>query len=141
MAKVPFIQSGCSGPRATPDGPDYASLLVTGTITSVTDQYYIADSARTEVDDWFGSGSIRFTTGQNAGLKPLQIKAYTQAGGVIFTQEAWFYLPQVGDQYEMLPGCRKRFTEDCVGKWGNGINGRLHPHIPAPTQYGEIGRQ
>lgn len=139
--KVPYIRSGCTGPRAAPDGPDYASLIATGTITSVTDQYYIADSARTEVDDYFGAGSIRFTTGANAGLKPLEVKAYTQAGGVIFTQEAWFYLPEVGDQYEMLPGCRKRLTEDCVVKWANAINMRGHPHIPAPTQYTEIGRQ
>lgn len=139
--KVPYTQSGCTGPRAAPDGPDYATLLVTGTITSVTDQFYIADSARSEVDDYFGYGAIRLITGPNNGLKPLQIKAYTQAGGVIFTQEPWFYLPQVGDTYEMIPGCRKRLAEDCVGKWDNAINGRMHPHIPAPTQYNEIGRQ
>ncbi|WP_028627652.1 DUF2163 domain-containing protein [Metapseudomonas resinovorans] len=139
--KLPYTRSGCTGPRSAPDGPDYASLLVTGTITSVTDQYYIADSARTEVDDYFGNGAIRFITGANAGLKPLEIKAYTQTGGVIFTQEAWFYMPEVGDQYEMIPGCRKRLTEDCVGKWNNALNLRGHPHIPAPTQYNEIGRQ
>lgn len=139
--KLPWTRSSCTGPRSAPDGPDYDTLLVTGTVTSVTDQYYIADSARTEVDDYFGAGAIRFITGANAGLKPLEIKAYSQSGGVIFTQEAWFYLPQVGDQYEMLPGCRKRLTEDCVGKWSNALNLRGHPHIPAPTQYNEIGRQ
>ncbi len=139
--KLPYGRSGCTGPRSAPDGPDYASLLVTGTITSVTDQYYIADSGLTQVDDYFGNGLIRFTSGANAGLKPLVIKAYSQTGGVIFTQEAWFYLPEVGDTYEMIPGCRKRLTEDCVGKWGNALNMRAHPHIPAPTQYNEIGRQ
>lgn len=139
--KVAYTRSGCTGSRTAPDGPDYDTLLVTGTITSVTDQFYIADSARTEVDDYFGNGAIRFLTGANAGLRPLEVKAYTQTGGVIFTQEAWFYLPEVGDQYEMTPGCRKRLTEDCVGKWGNALNMRGHPHIPAPTQYSEIGRQ
>lgn len=139
--KLPWSRSSCTGPRSAPDGPDYDTLLVTGTVTSVTDQYYIADSARTEVDDYFGAGAIRFITGANAGLKPLVIKAYSQTGGVIFTQEAWFYLPEVGDQYEMIPGCRKRLTEDCVGKWSNALNLRGHPHIPAPTQYNEIGRQ
>ncbi|MCY1464366.1 hypothetical protein D9M71_823820 [compost metagenome] len=82
---------------------------------------------------------VRFLTGPNAGLKPLQIKAHA-AGGVVQTQEPFFYLPQVGDSYEMIPGCHKRL-EDCKNKFGNGINFRGHPHVPAPTQYGEIGRR
>lgn len=133
-------QSRCTGPRANPDGPLLADFKVTGTITSVTDQYYIADSARTEANDFFGSGAIRFTSGPNAGLKPVEVKAYSAAGGVIQVQEAFFYLPQVGDQYEMIPGCRKRLTEDCIGKYGNALNFGGHPHVPAPSQYSQVGR-
>ncbi|MDT4848284.1 hypothetical protein FQZ97_823710 [compost metagenome] len=136
---LPAHASRCTGPRANPDGPLLADFKVTGTITSVTDQYYIADSARTEADDYFGAGAIRFTTGPNAGLRPVEVKTYTQAGGIIFTQEAFFYLPQVGDQYEMIPGCRKR-KEDCVGKWANARNTGAHWDVPAPTQYSQRGR-
>lgn len=51
-------------------------ITVTGTITDVTSTSVFRDSTRTEVPDWFGEGSIAFTTGANAGLKPLEIKEY-----------------------------------------------------------------
>ncbi|MCY1556072.1 hypothetical protein D9M68_927870 [compost metagenome] len=70
-------------------------------------------------------------------MKPIAIKAFA-TGGVIQLQEALFYPPSVGDQYEMIPGCRKRF-EDC-GAWANKRNFGGHPHVPAPSQYGQIGR-
>ncbi|MDH4581369.1 DUF2163 domain-containing protein [Pseudomonas sp. BN415] len=134
---LPASQSRCIGPRSAPDGPSFAALKVTGTLTSVTDQYYFADSARVEAADYFATGAIRFLSGPNAGLKPIEIKAFT-AGGVIQLQEALFYLPEVGDQYEMIPGCRKR-PEDCAF-WENMRNFGGHPHVPAPSQYGQIGR-
>nr|WP_286948251.1 DUF2163 domain-containing protein [Pseudomonas sp. UBA6718] len=137
---LPWSQSKCTGPRAAQDGPLLTDFKVTGTLTSVTDQYMFADSVRTEVSDWFAYGSIRLTSGPNAGLKPIQIKAFT-AGGVILLHEAMFYLPQVGDAYEMVPGCRKRHAEDCIGKWGNGINFGGQPHIPVPSVYGQVGRK
>lgn len=136
----PAEHSRCTGPRSAPDGPSFAALKVTGTITSVTSQYMFADSARTEVNDYFGAGSIRFTTGNNAGLTAIVVKNYTQAGGVIELTDALFYMPQVGDQYEMIPGCRKRLTEDCVGKWNNGVNFGGHAHVPSPSQYSQVGR-
>jgi hypothetical protein len=135
---VPVSQSRCTGPRSNPDGPVLADFKVTGTLTSVTDQYFFADSARVEASDYFATGSIRFLTGPNAGLKPIQVKAFT-SGGAILLQEALFYPPGVGDQYEMIPGCRKR-QEDCVGKWSNGKNSGAHWHVPAPSQSGQIGR-
>lgn len=133
-------QSRCSGPRSSPDGPVLADHKVTGTLTSVTDQYIFRDSARTEPADWFGYGAIRFTTGPNAGLKPLEIKSYA-LNGTIVLHEAMFYLPEVGDQYEMIPGCRKRFAEDCVGKWSNGKNNGSHPHVPVPSVANQVGRR
>ncbi|WP_330114071.1 DUF2163 domain-containing protein [Pseudomonas sp. JS3066] len=134
---VPASQSRCTGPRSNPDGPALADFKVTGTLTSVTDQYYFADSGRVEAADYFATGSIRFLTGPNAGLKPIAVKAFT-AGGVIQLQEALFYMPAIGDQYEMIPGCRKR-PEDCLF-WANMRNFGGHPHVPAPSQYGQIGR-
>ncbi|HZX51479.1 MAG TPA: DUF2163 domain-containing protein [Pseudomonas sp.] len=131
-------RSRCTGPRANPDGPDIADYLVTGALTSVTSQNVFADSARVEVDDWFAYGEIMFTTGANVGLRPSQIKIF--ASGQIELHEALFYAPQVGDEYKMIPGCRKRLVEDCIGKFGNAINNGGQAHIPAPSQYGEVGR-
>jgi hypothetical protein len=130
-------RSRCTGPRANPDGPDIADYLVTGALTSVTSQYVFADSARAEVDDWFAYGEIMFTTGANVGLRPSQIKIF--ASGQIELHEALFYAPQVGDEYKMIPGCRKRRV-DCIEKFNNAINRGSQDHIPAPSQYGEVGR-
>lgn len=57
-------------------GIDLGPLTVTGTITAVTSTSVFRDNTRTEVPDYFGEGTIAFTTGANAGLKPLEIKEY-----------------------------------------------------------------
>lgn len=130
--------STCTGPRSAPDGPDIADYLVTGTLTSVTNQYEFADSSRSEADDWFAYGEIRFLTGANVGLRPSQLKRF-DIGGAIELHEALFYMPVVGDQYEMIPGCRKR-AADCKDKFGNKINFGGQDHVPAPSVYQQVGR-
>ncbi|MAB96922.1 MAG: hypothetical protein CMK71_02485 [Pseudomonadaceae bacterium] len=132
-----ITQSRCTGPRSAPDGPLMADYKVAGTLTAVTDQYYFTDSARGEADDWFAYGQIRFTTGPNVGLKPIQVKAFSSGNIQLF--DAMFYLPTVGDQYEMIPGCRKTL-DACKNKYGNVINMKAQPHLPTPSQYAQIGR-
>jgi hypothetical protein len=131
-------RSRCSGPRAAPDGPNFDLYKIASSVTSVESQYVVYDSFRYEPDDFYGNGAIRFISGKNAGLKPLEIKSY--AGGRIEVHEAFSYLPDVNDLYEMIPGCRKRLTEDCVGKWSNGTNFGGFDDIPAPSQYSQVGR-
>jgi uncharacterized phage protein (TIGR02218 family) len=115
-----------------------SAFKVAGAITAVGSQYSVTDSARSEPADYFSYGAIRFLTGPNAGLKAQEIKKYS--GGVVQVHEAFFYMPQVGDQYEMIPGCRKRLAEDCVAKWGNGKNFGGQAHVPAPSVYSQVGR-
>ncbi len=55
---------------------DLAPLTVTGTITAVTSNSVFRDDTRSEDPDYFGEGTIAFTSGANAGLKPLEIKTY-----------------------------------------------------------------
>ncbi|MNO31440.1 hypothetical protein D3C76_214140 [compost metagenome] len=136
---IASTRSRCTGPRVAPDGPNINAYKVTGTVTAVTDLYQFQDSARAEVDDWFTNGAVMFITGANAGLKPKEIKDYT-AGGQVIVYEAFHYPIQVGDQYVMIPGCRKRRDEDCVAKYANGANFGGQPDVPAPSQYGQIGR-
>lgn len=136
---IATTRSRCMGPRSAPDGPQLATYKVTGTVTGVTGPYQFQDTARTEADEWFTAGQVRFITGANAGLKPIQLKQST-AGGQVVMHEAAYYPIAIGDQYEMIPGCRKRFAEDCVAKFANGINFNGFPHIPAPSEYTEIGR-
>lgn len=114
-----------------------APITVTGTITHVTSAAVVRDSARAEAADWFGAGTIRYTSGANAGLKPLEIKSYL-ANGTVETFEPAYYAPQVGDEYEMIPGCRKRM-EDCRDKWNNVVNFGGFPHVPTSSQYQQVG--
>ncbi len=113
-------------------------LTVTGTLTGVTSNSVFRDSARSEAADYFGVGTIAFTSGPNAGLKPLEIKSYA-ANGTIETYEPFHYTPVAGNAYTMIPGCRKRQTEDCKTKWNNVVNFGGFKNVPTGTQYGQSG--
>ncbi|MGZ9713896.1 DUF2163 domain-containing protein [Glaciimonas sp. GNP009] len=114
-------------------------LTVTGAITSVTSNTQFRDASRIEVSDYFGLGTIQFSSGRNAGLKPQEIKTFTVGGGIV-TFEAFYYAPAVGDTYRMIPGCRKRALEDCTDKWHNIINNGGFGNIPTGSQYAQIGQ-
>jgi len=114
-----------------------APLTVTGTITGVTSQSQFIDSARAEAADYFGEGTIVFNTGQNAGLKPIEIKSHA-AGGVITTHEAFYYPVTVGDTYTMIPGCRRRL-QDCRDKFNNVVNFGGFSFVPTQSDYTKYG--
>jgi uncharacterized phage protein (TIGR02218 family) len=128
-------------------GQEYAGCMasvaantVTGTLTHVTSTTVFRDSARAEAADTFGAGTIQFTTGANAGLKPLEIKAHA-ADGTITTFDGTYYLPAVGDSYTMLRGCRKRLS-DCQNRVGgsNVVNFGGFLWIPNGSTYAHVGR-
>jgi uncharacterized phage protein (TIGR02218 family) len=112
-------------------------ITVTGTITSVTSNSVFRDSTRAEAADYFGEGTIAFTTGANAGLKPMEIKSHA-ADGTITTHETFYYTVQVGDAYTLIPGCRKRL-EDCRDKWANIANFCGFSFIPMQSTYLKSG--
>lgn len=119
-------------------GQEYAGCkkVVTpsaGTVTGVTDRYNLAASALAGAADYFGAGSIVWTTGANVGLKSQEVKAFG-AGGDIELYEAFFYPVEVGDEFEITPGCRKRL-EDCRDKWDNVLNFGGFTRIPTGNTY------
>nr|MBL8412735.1 DUF2163 domain-containing protein [Dechloromonas sp.] len=114
-----------------------AALTVTGTLTSVTSSSAFADAGRSESSDWFALGTICFTSGLNAGLKPLEIKSFAAGGGIV-TYEPFYYTPVIGDAYEMIPGCRKRLS-DCRDKYANVVNFGGFPDMPTSSVYAQVG--
>ena len=121
---------------------DAVSVTVSGTITDVTSNSVFRDSARGEVADYFGEGTIQFVNSStsspaNAGLKPQEIKIYA-ADGTITVHEAFHYTVAVGDAYVMIPGCRKRLS-DCIEKWNNVVNFGGFSFIPTSSQYQSRG--
>ena len=116
---------------------DLAPITVTGTLTHVTSSSVFRDSTRAEAADYFGEGTIAFTTGDNAGLKPIKVKSYA-ADGTIEVHEAFHYPIAVGDAYTLVPGCRHRL-EDCRDKWNNIANGGMFSFIATTSTYTQIG--
>ena len=115
-----------------------ATFTVTGALTGVTSRSIVTDSARAEAADYFGAGTIQFTSGANAGLKPLEIKSF--AAGVIETFEPFYYQPVIGDAYSMIAGCRKRLV-DCRDKFNNVVNAGFFLNIPLSSQYSQVGQR
>ncbi len=117
-------------------GKDLSLLDVAGSLTSVTSNRVFRDSSRGEAADYFVGGTIRFTSGDNADHKPLEIKAYA-ANGTITTHEPFYWTPQVGDSFVLIPGCRKRLS-DCQA-WSNVVNFGGFPHMSTSSAYTEYG--
>jgi uncharacterized phage protein (TIGR02218 family) len=57
--------------------------------------------------------------------------AFTVAGSPVYVQVARPFLYLVpGDTVYVYPGCAKRYNEDCIAKFNNGINFGGNPFIP-----------
>ncbi len=115
---------------------DLEALRVTGTITAVTSvRVTFTDTGRTEADDYFGGGNLTFTSGLNEGVT-IEVSSFASDVFTLALQAP--FTIAVGDTYSVVPGCRKRFTEDCVTKYSNGVNFGGFPDIPGSDKV--IGR-
>ena len=84
----------------------------------------------------FDYGKITMTSGASIGLST-EVKAY--APGTITLQ---LQLPSgcaVGNTYTLVAGCAKRFHEDCVTRFNNGVNFRGEPHLPGVDKVMQFG--
>ena len=117
-------------------GIPLASYTVNGSVTAVTDQREFADASRTEEAGYFEAGLLRWTRGLNTGLA-MEVKTFT--GGQIQLCLPMPYAISVTDTYELSPGCKKRFAEDCAGKFQNALNFRGEPHVPGNDQMMKVG--
>ena len=115
---------------------------VTGVITSVSSnmQFRAAALDGVHANDWFGNGELIFTLGNNAGLGYSLVKAYNTNGTITLSTPAYF-TPQIGDQFKIRAGCRKRFAEDCVAKFANGKHFGGFPHVPQKSTVSKFGDQ
>lgn len=108
-------------------GVNLPALQVAGAVTSVTDRRTFGDTSMTQVSDYFGAGVITWVTGANAGLK-MEVRDFSAGGFVLVLPMP--YDIAIGDTYTVVPGCRKRRTEDCKAKFNNVVNFRGFPDVP-----------
>lgn len=118
---------------------------LTGTVTAVTDRRTFQDVLRDEADGYWDYGKITWSTGNNAGASA-EIRSFEYVSGSPGIAEFTLFLPmsqdiQAGDQYTVVVGCRKRFSEDCITKFDNADNFRGFPHIPTRDEAGKFGGQ
>ena len=102
-------------------------ITVAGAFTNVSSARVMTDSGRAEASDYFGGGLIRVTSGALAGFS---VEVANFATGQFSLALPMPGYPAVGDTYEAIPGCRKRFEEDCISKWNNGVRFGGFPHVP-----------
>lgn len=73
------------------------------------------------------AGKVTWTSGANIGLSS-EIKEHN--GTTVKLFEATPYPIAPGDVFTALAGCQKRYAEDCIAKYNNGINFRGFPWLP-----------
>lgn len=117
-------QPTCRVQRFGSQGPgqcnkDPAPFTFTFTVTAVASNRVFTASAAVQAADYFGAGLLTWLTGDNHDLT-MQVSTF-EAG--VFTLIApMIFTVQVGDTFEVVAGCRRRFEEDCKTKFDNGLN-------------------
>lgn len=100
-----------------------APLTDTATVTAVASGYAFTAAGAvfdTRADDWYAEGFVTWLTGDNAGGPARKVKAF--AAGVVTLSEAAVFAIGVGDTFEIVAGCRKRWDADCRDKFDNILN-------------------
>lgn len=101
-----------------------------GTIATRTDDgdFTATLTESRAVDGWFALGSIKWITGDNAGTFN-QVRVWTQSTSHIQLWGTTRWTVQVGDTFEIVPGCDKRFPT-CLDTFANTINFRAEHLLP-----------
>jgi uncharacterized phage protein (TIGR02218 family) len=122
-------------------GVDLGPHTYTGTITDVESRVVFGDSGRLEADGFFDFGTLEFTTGNNVGLRPLEIQRFTSDsnGGTFEIFLPFHYEIQIGDQYTVVRGCSK-LREACKG-YDNILNFGGFPDQPTNNMVNKVGGQ
>lgn len=106
---------------------DLAPYTATGVVTTVGNRRQFTCSSLAQVEHYFTDGSVRFTSGNCAGI----VGKVKYSNGTAITLQ----LPAAadfaaGDTFTAIAGCQKRFAEDCTTRFANALNFQGEPHIP-----------
>lgn len=79
--------------------------------------------------DYFEKGHLIWTSGLNEGLA-MEVKSYDPTTRTVIL---FLDMPndvQVDDEFNIFPGCKRRFQEDCIDKFNNAVNFQAEPFVP-----------
>lgn len=113
-------------------GVTLASFTVSGEVTAVTSNVIFDDTTTAGItgaaDNYFNLGLLTWTSGDNNGLS-MEVKDFDAANDRFTLVEAMPYDVQVGDTFDVYPGCDKSLST-CINTFNNVINFRGEPYIP-----------
>lgn len=113
---------------------DREAMKKTGEVTHVTNRgVFAADldapsSSSAHTPQW-ADGTVRWTSGRNAGQLCEVKTADVEGDGVIVLWALPAYLPEPGDQFDLLPGCDLS-KHACLDIYDNYINFGGFPDVP-----------
>lgn len=106
------------------------------TVAAVTDNRTFNATGLTAVafvDDWFKFGGVHWLTGDNAGLT-MEVKGWAYSGQEVELFLAMPFDIQIGDTFEIYPGCDKKRTT-CRDKFDNILNRRAEDYVPGQDEF------
>lgn len=109
-------------------------------VTSVTSNKEFITNFLTGAAGTFETGYVWWLSGDNAGLKT-PIRTWDPDTSTI---KLYFREPnpiQIGDRFIAVRTCQRRFVEDCVEVFQNGINFRGFPHLPGKLTDEEVAAE
>jgi uncharacterized phage protein (TIGR02218 family) len=111
-------------------GVNLAAITDTGEVTSIlgTGRSKFQSDLNGEADAYYSHGLLTWLTGDNTGFS-FEVATYAQTNGVFKLHLVTPYDIQVGDTFEVYPGCNKKIGT-CFTKFNNVINFGGFPHIP-----------
>jgi uncharacterized phage protein (TIGR02218 family) len=104
----------------------YSAAITASTTSDATQTLFYTGTALTV--DYFSLGTCVCTSGANAGVSRT-IKY--NSGNYIWVVRAWPFPVAVGDAFTISWGCDK-LQSTCQNKFGNIVNFRGYPFVPAP---------
>lgn len=98
-------------------------------VAAVTDRKLFNATTMAGAAGAYTTGVLMWLSGNNKGQRNL-VRLWTQG-----TKSVKLYFPslsdiQIGDRFMIIRACQKRFEEDCVLTFDNGINFRGFPYLP-----------
>lgn len=108
-------------------------------VDSVTSNKEFVATTMAGDEGTYETGYVLWLSGHNAGLKtPIRTFNPTSSTVKLYFREPYNITP--GDRFLAVRSCQRRFNEDCVAAFNNGINFRGFPHLPGKlTAEEEIG--
>jgi uncharacterized phage protein (TIGR02218 family) len=115
-----------------------AAITKTSTVATVDagNRIVTLASALGDPAGHYDYGKLTFTSGANNTLA-MEIKSYVPE--TVALQLPMPFPIAVGDAVALVPGCQKRFIEDCKARFNNVVNFRGEPHLPGMDKISIFG--